>query len=363
MAGQRGTGANAGLIARQAAQQGAATQQNAAGQAATLRAQEILNARQQVQNQQQMEAGLSTQEVGQQTGAVGTLNQAAQSEQQNLLNAINQSNAANINNAAQQNSANAGVAAHNAASQAGILGGGLQGMGQALPLLGKLFGGAAEEEEGGGEEAPAGAGVAKGGEITKRGTVKYASGGDVASTPKYSAPSPKVYAAGGPVSNVGQFLYASAPSNQSGTQYSGISSPQGGRDNSAEIQKSTAAGIGSIANFVKPSGSDSDEGGLYGDNNLAGAGENTGGQSFNASTMAAKGGKIIKGEQYAAKGKEVPGKAKVKGDSYKNDNVKALLSPGEIILPRSIAQSPNAAQASARFVAAIKAKKGNRGLG
>ena len=38
------------------------------------------------------------------------------------------------------------------------------------------------------------------------------------------------------------------------------------------------------------------------------------------------------------KGK-VPGKAKVKGDSLKNDVVKVLLSPGEIVIPRSKAQS------------------------
>lgn len=35
---------------------------------------------------------------------------------------------------------------------------------------------------------------------------------------------------------------------------------------------------------------------------------------------------------------EVPGQAKVSGDSEKNDFVKALLSPGEIVLPRTVAQ-------------------------
>jgi hypothetical protein len=44
MAGQRGSGANAGLMARQAAQQGAANQQNSAGQAATMQANQSLNA-------------------------------------------------------------------------------------------------------------------------------------------------------------------------------------------------------------------------------------------------------------------------------------------------------------------------------
>lgn len=44
MAGQRGASSNTGLIARQAAQQGAANQQNAAGQGAALQANQSLNA-------------------------------------------------------------------------------------------------------------------------------------------------------------------------------------------------------------------------------------------------------------------------------------------------------------------------------
>ena len=39
-----------------------------------------------------------------------------------------------------------------------------------------------------------------------------------------------------------------------------------------------------------------------------------------------------------AEGGNVPGNAKVFGDSYKNDTVPALLSPGEFVLPRSITQ-------------------------
>lgn len=54
MAGQRGAGANAGLMARQAAQQGANIQQQAAGQGAALRLQEQQNAFGQLQGQQSM---------------------------------------------------------------------------------------------------------------------------------------------------------------------------------------------------------------------------------------------------------------------------------------------------------------------
>lgn len=80
MASQRGASANPALIARQAAQQGAATQQQAAGQGATLAAQ------QQIQQQQAL-AQQQAQLVGQQSGALNSYNNAAQNEQNNLLGA------------------------------------------------------------------------------------------------------------------------------------------------------------------------------------------------------------------------------------------------------------------------------------
>lgn len=54
----------------------------------------------------------------------------------------------------------------------------------------------------------------------------------------------------------------------------------------------------------------------------------------------------------------VGGKAKVKGDNLKNDIVPAMLSPGEIVIPRSIAQSDDAPEKARAFVAAILAKNG-----
>lgn len=49
-------------------------------------------------------------------------------------------------------------------------------------------------------------------------------------------------------------------------------------------------------------------------------------------------------------GGKVPGKAKVDGDSYTNDTVPALLSPGEIVVPRSAAKDPEKAAAFAKSV-------------
>jgi len=59
-------------------------------------------------------------------------------------------------------------------------------------------------------------------------------------------------------------------------------------------------------------------------------------------------------------GGHVPGHASVKGDSLKNDTVHAMLSPGEIVIPRSVAQSANPVDGAARFVAAMQAKKGKK---
>jgi hypothetical protein len=53
----------------------------------------------------------------------------------------------------------------------------------------------------------------------------------------------------------------------------------------------------------------------------------------------------------AAQGGSVPGRAKVLADSPANDTVPAVLSPGEIVLPRSVVEAgPNAAK---NFVAAL----------
>jgi hypothetical protein len=56
-------------------------------------------------------------------------------------------------------------------------------------------------------------------------------------------------------------------------------------------------------------------------------------------------------------GGAVPGKAKVSGDSLRNDSVPAMLSPGEIVIPRSVIQSKDAPEKARAFVAAILARQ------
>lgn len=59
-------------------------------------------------------------------------------------------------------------------------------------------------------------------------------------------------------------------------------------------------------------------------------------------------------------GGHVPGQAEVPGDSLKNDKIRALLSPGEIVLPRSITMHPDAPSLAKEFVNLELRKKHQR---
>ncbi len=69
----------------------------------------------------------------------------------------------------------------------------------------------------------------------------------------------------------------------------------------------------------------------------------------------AHGGKIPKDMK---RGGNVPGQARFSGDTEKNDTVPAMLSPGEVVIPRSIVNSPDAPERSARFVSATLGHRG-----
>src|SRR5512137_325025 len=60
-----------------------------------------------------------------------------------------------------------------------------------------------------------------------------------------------------------------------------------------------------------------------------------------------------------SKGGQVPGKAQVFGDDEANDTVPAMLSPGEIVLPRSVTHSSDPEGAAAAFVQAVKEHHGS----
>lgn len=124
MAGQRGSSANTGLIARQAGMQGANIQQQAAGQGATMQANQSLNAL--------GAAGqMANTQAGQQQAAVNANTGAQQNEQAQLLNSIAGVNSANVSNQAGINQANAGITQSRNQMIGNMVGGVAQGIGAA----------------------------------------------------------------------------------------------------------------------------------------------------------------------------------------------------------------------------------------
>lgn len=81
--------------------------------------------------------------------------------------------------------------------------------------------------------------------------------------------------------------------------------------------------------------------------------------SFGGAPGATDLGAMAPGTAIAARGGKIGGKAAVKGDSYKNDNVPALLSPGEVVLPRHVTQAKDAPSKAAEFMRSIQ-KKDNK---
>jgi hypothetical protein len=116
MSGQRGASANPALLARQAAQQGAATQQQGVGEAATMQAQQQIAA-------QQAQAQLAANQIAQTQGATSAATQAAQGEQ-GILQGAN-----TANNNLQGQFANTTMQ-----GQQGLLGGVMNGVGAAFGL-------------------------------------------------------------------------------------------------------------------------------------------------------------------------------------------------------------------------------------
>lgn len=144
MAGQRGAGANAGLLATEAARQGAETQQQAIGQAATLQAQQQLAAQQEEQN-------LASTQIGQGATAIQNVNQQQQNEQNILQGANTSANNAAVGMQSNINNVNAQTAAANQNMAGNLFGGILSGASSAISSIGSLFaeGGLVKMDRGG----------------------------------------------------------------------------------------------------------------------------------------------------------------------------------------------------------------------
>lgn len=320
MAGQRGASANPGLMARQAAQQGANIQQQAAGQGASMQAQQSLGALGQAG---QMAGNMTANQIGQ-TNA----NASSQQNEQNILQGANTSN-----NAVQGQLANTTMQ-----GQQGLIGG-------AMNALGGLF--------------------HEGGQVQK-----MAEGG--------------VF---GPQSMFGQFIsqpQASVPS--FGSSNSGAESLNKGLSSLNSKNKEEPNGQGENVNKKQSSPTMTPQGALAGTNGTVGVSQRSGAGSGirNTGGMPSQGALPMSDQQQMElmkqhsdfnyipashggnvgsalkQGGHVPGKAKVEGNSYKNDTVKALLSPGEVVIPRDVMNLKDPVRGAAQFVQAVMAKKGRK---
>lgn len=319
MGSQRGINANAGLLARQAAQQGGAIQQQAVGQGAIMRANQQLAAQQLLGQQQAQMGNIATQQVGQQQNALSNYGQMNQNQQQILQNALAQKNNANVGMQSNINSSNAGVAQVNAKGQQDFVGGLFNGAAGALKIL------------------------AKGGLITHPDHIlpMLAEGGSASLMPHQSfivsrLSVPQIESENPNALKEENTQVAQAPvgsnMNQAGSALAKTVGEQLGKIHFTDQSPMTSAYFN-----APPS--------------LGGAGGRS--PSLGAGT------KFSMPKTSFDKGGKVPGTAKVKGDSYSNDHVKALLSPGEIVLPRSVTMGKDAPEKAAKFVAAVRAQ--NRG--
>lgn len=343
MAGQRGASANAGLIARQAAQQGGQLQQNAIGQGASLQAQQSLNAL-------GAAGSLANQQVANQIGVSGQNVSNQQQEQQILQNANTQANNANVTMQGNVNNVNGQLANTGMQGQQGLVSGALNSFGGASSMFGGGGGGS-------GGAGAAAAALAGGGVVS--GPIKLADGGSLMP----AAPME-------PQSSVGRFLasadmsspqipmvnYGPDPAAQQLAKGWGSNktqnSPVGKSTGSQTLGTDTPAGVPNSSAWASFSGAP-------GTTTAQGLPTNQATYDmYQALPNAYAGGGSV-GERLKSGG-GVPGQAKVAGNSYANDTVRAKLSPGEGVIDRETMADPGPAGQMARLLMTIVSAK-NKG--
>ena len=272
MAGQRGASSNTGLIAREAAQQGAATQENAVGQAATLQANQSLNAL-------NSEGAIAGQQVGETQTALTGANTAASTNQGQLLGAQGTYNTnitggqANVNSSNQQQQQTNLSTAQDVTNAAGT----------AITALNK-------------------------------GPSTLTNGQPTASSTS------------GPIANAGNTGSETVTAAHGGL----IHKPVDGPHKSHLANYLAMADGGKVPAIVSP-----------------------GEISLNPEQVR----RVLNGENPLKIGEKIKGKAKVKGDSRKNDVVPKTLDEGGVIIPRSHVKDPERAELFVRRAVHMKRNK------
>lgn len=344
-ASQRGM--NPALAARQILNQNADIQQKAATDAANLKGQIALGSQGQAGNVLGQMAGQNLQAAG--LGQQGGLTAADQILRARAANASNQlaastHNAANTlaartsnaQNITQNSAINAGVAGQNANTNANIAGGIIGGVGSAL-------------------------GMAKGGKVSLAHALSQRKHYAFGATPvtNFNFTEPKSQFAGSAPTLLDNGPAAPMLTTEPARQYGGseslvrpdlISGSESSERNRAPMPKMD---FGAALQGVKTGIPDYTNKGP----GIGGAFMNHGGK---VPAMVSPGERYLPPEDVAAvkadkksamlTGELIKGKAKVKGDSLKNDVVPKTLEEGGVVIPRSVTQSQDAPQKAQEFV-------------
>lgn len=425
MAGQRGASQNVGLLARQAGQQGAATQQNAVGQAATLQAQQQLAGLQGLTGQQQAIgatnqsiAGIAANQVGQQqaqqtnaanlaTQQAGQTLSASQAAANTALG--NQSNIYGLQS--NINTTQAGISAGNQKAQAGLIGGILGSAGAASSTAG-AHGGEVSMADGGaitapqiqtpnaytGQQSNNGAqsyigkyfsgpqgqpsgltqdtgrsGQAMGQSVFQLGKLAYNQGKSLFSN--NTVPPTDMNS----INNFDQAMTLDKLEGGSGTTLPNSATAGSATEGATDATSAQGASGASAVEGAEAAGTVAEAGegadALAALALLAGGGQIQPGYSDKGGDPSTLGGTLTDIMSYlGAKGGSIqnltPGgnvkarkpseKAVKPGDNYSNDKIHAVLSEGEVVLPRSVMMSKDPVRNAASFVQATMAKRGRK---
>lgn len=300
MAGQRGASANAGLLARQIAQQGAGIQQQSAGQAAALQAQQQLGALGQM-------GGLANQQAAQQLQAQNAFNQAALQAQQQAISGVQGANQLGVQQQSNINQIQAQRESDINKTQSGALGGVLNAAGPALNFAKSALLPAAVAAT---PLSPVAAAASLG--FMAEGGMVDENNNENAVLPTQDPQDPiPMQQPSGPQSMLGRFLSG----------------------NIANVQQPMMAKGGKVPALVSP------------------------GETYlNPSQVE----RVKSGASPLKIGEKIPGAPKHPGNDYRNDTVPKTLESGGIVIPNNVMQSKDKDAKARAFVAAVLAKKGRK---